>query len=588
MNKLTLPSALEKALTDYYTAPQPDANFALHLEEKLMAQGQNPPAGQTPRQKNKRPTIFMQTLRAKPAFVLFLLLLALTLLSGVVYALGKVAGYFPGWGFTEDSAAVYLLSEPVESSENGITLRVEGLFLSAEETRLRLLRTPGGELPVVLFLRDAQNREYAFLRGESKKMDSLSRETYTFSPLPLVTELTLVYRLTDSAAPMELPLRLRPAQSGDVLSAVAGGLARASQSGLTLRLESAARAANFTVLEISLAFERPALPATDWNVILSDAQGRLYPLQELGSTPENGRKTYRAPALPGQTDFVLTLTAFPDPHSLQAVALDTGQLFTVSGEWRIFWRSPEEWNTPQPDLTLPVTPGQPLPVDPPAPSLPADWQAVADLAERYDASWRQSAGWIHYVTQTETYPAPGVTFPPPILFTEQWLEVDAQGWVLRSVYTDRDADGSILQQSLGAGSYGLNLTTGEFMEDNGLWQFSADWLTSALSATAQSGALVTVLTVPCPGAEEDLCWQLSAGEEFSAPVQNPGESVSFDGVGRHIWVRQRDGASLRQQAFWRLQDGTERMDYTVSLLTLEKAAEPPREVLELLKKLVLP
>ena len=53
----------------------------------------------------------MQTLRAKPAMLILSVLIALTLLTGVAYALGRLAGFIPGFGFTGDTSMVYVLKE---------------------------------------------------------------------------------------------------------------------------------------------------------------------------------------------------------------------------------------------------------------------------------------------------------------------------------------------------------------------------------------------------------------------------------------------------------------------------------------------
>ena len=44
---------------------------------------------------------FMQTLRAKPVLMILFVLLALALLSGAAYAIGRSLGYIPGVGMVE-------------------------------------------------------------------------------------------------------------------------------------------------------------------------------------------------------------------------------------------------------------------------------------------------------------------------------------------------------------------------------------------------------------------------------------------------------------------------------------------------------
>ena len=48
---------------------------------------------------------FMQTIRTRPALALFLVLLALALLSSVAYAIGKVTGFIPWRGHRRSKCA---------------------------------------------------------------------------------------------------------------------------------------------------------------------------------------------------------------------------------------------------------------------------------------------------------------------------------------------------------------------------------------------------------------------------------------------------------------------------------------------------
>ena len=76
----------------------------------------------------------MQTLRARPALALIVILLALSLLTGVVYAIGKSLGYIPGVGIIDLSAPLRVLAEPVTVTREGITLTVTQAVLSADKT----------------------------------------------------------------------------------------------------------------------------------------------------------------------------------------------------------------------------------------------------------------------------------------------------------------------------------------------------------------------------------------------------------------------------------------------------------------------
>jgi hypothetical protein len=76
----------------------------------------------------------MQTLRARPALLILFVLLALALLSGVAYAIGRSLGYIPGVGLVDQSAPLRVLAEPVSVTRDGITLTVEQATLALNKT----------------------------------------------------------------------------------------------------------------------------------------------------------------------------------------------------------------------------------------------------------------------------------------------------------------------------------------------------------------------------------------------------------------------------------------------------------------------
>ncbi|GAB1469389.1 hypothetical protein MASR2M66_02650 [Chloroflexota bacterium] len=83
-------------------------------------------------QLNQRKT-FMQTLRARPALAILLAFLALLLLTGVAYAIGRLTGYIPGIGFVQKDS-LRVLAEPVSQTQDGITVSIEQVFADSERT----------------------------------------------------------------------------------------------------------------------------------------------------------------------------------------------------------------------------------------------------------------------------------------------------------------------------------------------------------------------------------------------------------------------------------------------------------------------
>lgn len=133
---LTLPPELETALTGFYSAPEPDAAFASRLELELRRRQGDLLEPVTPSRFPfwlKRSS-FMQTLRARPALMILLVLLAFSLLTGVAYAIGRFSGYIPGVGIIDQSAPLRVLAEPVTTTRDGVTITVTDAVLSADKT----------------------------------------------------------------------------------------------------------------------------------------------------------------------------------------------------------------------------------------------------------------------------------------------------------------------------------------------------------------------------------------------------------------------------------------------------------------------
>ena len=77
---------------------------------------------------------FMQTLRARPALAILIVLVALSLLTGIAYAVGRSLGYIPGVGIIEQGAPIRVLAEPVSVERDGIKLTVTDAVLTADKT----------------------------------------------------------------------------------------------------------------------------------------------------------------------------------------------------------------------------------------------------------------------------------------------------------------------------------------------------------------------------------------------------------------------------------------------------------------------
>ncbi|PKN92906.1 MAG: hypothetical protein CVU44_12815 [Chloroflexi bacterium HGW-Chloroflexi-6] len=696
---LTLPPSLDTALNDFYTAPEPYSAFASRLELSLHRRHQALIAAQASARQRKT---FMQTLRARPVFVLLLVLLALALLTGAAYAIGRLSGFIPGFGFTSDSGAVYTLAEPGEISLDGVTLRslqatsdLQKFTVTIEQIG-RPTQATRAFAHAVILLPDGSEASFRQGSGDDPSASQVLT-TLEFDPLPPGTQqLTLRYDLMDENDVVvwhaELPIRLRPLRAEEIIPAPAGSdlkpLASQNHDGLSIVLENIAAASDKTVLQVALHFDQPGTNLnSDWNVTLTGADGIIYPLTQVMNDSENRVKTYETVPFKGGESLTLSLTAFPDPRNLPlsldlsgdapAFPFDPGpnpqagqtwhldetlsagrfilkvtsaQLtnlntlvftlqsddsangvmlysekasgsrggmptsentfsaeltfaplptepfeirlmrvnYTARGEWNITWQAPAApsgvlvggTSTPAPTQSAYTSPT-------PAFSDPL-WLELVRLTESFDAPFQQGLGWVHYVTKTETTPRAGQTFPPPYIKSEQWLEIDEAGYITRTLHTDYDEAGNIIQRTVTVGDYFINFTVGDSGYLGGeRYRFSSSSLLADFNAALEnSNAAVSIEETQCDNGLP--CYLVTFIDIFGASNQNSGEAQSFCGSARQVWVDKMTGQTLKTRVLLRLADGTEQVDHTNTTLLLEKLDMPPQDVVDILEKVIVP
>ena len=69
----------------------------------------------------------------KLVWTILLVLLGLSAVTGVVYALGRMTGYIPGIGFVQ-TQSLRVLAEPVSQTRDGITVTLEQVIADSERT----------------------------------------------------------------------------------------------------------------------------------------------------------------------------------------------------------------------------------------------------------------------------------------------------------------------------------------------------------------------------------------------------------------------------------------------------------------------
>ena len=260
--------------------------------------------------------------------------------------------------------------------------------------------------------------------------------------------------------------------------------------------------------------------------------------------------------------------------------------YSVQGEWLIHWHPPAAPSVPE--ISLSPAPSQVSEVQEsslPTPEHPI-LAEIQSYSQQFNTPLRQGPAWVFTQTETFTNLQAGQTYPPPYLKSESWIEIDAQGYILRALYRDYNEAGQVIQEALSIGNYSLNLSSGESIISEGSpYRLTLDLLPD-LSAAVKFGSTITREEVTCE--DGSPCLIISEWETFAEPFQNPGETQKFYGSGLRGWINMQSGQQVQYQSFWILEDGSEWVNSTLRYVLVEKLESPSQEVLNVLERVVVP
>lgn len=323
----TLPPNLDTTLNQFYAVTQPDPAFAARLEAKLRQRHEEMISSE---KKSRFPRLsmqrsFMQTLRTHPILALFLAILALLVLTGMVYALSRLTGFIPGFGFTSDGSSVYVLAEPMERTSGSITLNVNQAVNDGERFWVELtangLSERGDFASAFILLPDGKKIQ-STIGGSVDLIDGGARLSFLFPPITgQPNEVALLVEGL-GGQDFDLILILRPVKGGEIVPAPLEGTTRMqseAHNGVRLVLDHVAVDSSKTVFQASLHYDQPdTWVGGPWGVTLSDASGALYPLTNITPDTMTSGDTYVYQTVPftGDEQLVLTLVTFPPSDTL--------------------------------------------------------------------------------------------------------------------------------------------------------------------------------------------------------------------------------------------------------------------------------
>ncbi len=693
------PINIEDYLSSLLTSPQPRKDFVDELAMKLHFQyleHKSSQQGFSPHQDGWFLSNWKKLL-ARPVLLVLSVLIAVMVLTWIVYAVSQLSGFIPGFGFSRGGETIHVLEENVVRDENGLVVHVEQTVSDKERFWVQLRVENLDELPSsfssYLLLGDGTRIDHDSSGGSYQ--DGPTMLTFTFPPLPKdTTNLTLFIEGFQEGT-IEIPLVLRPIRDGEISPMAELGeypILSHSQHGLQLSLDHVAPWSDRTVFQVSVQFYEPdTMIIGPWTVTLQDQEGRIYPLTEITSNNIDRSKSALFQTIPfaGNEELVLTLQSVPimgnrlnlqrdysanpgkfvfdpghDPQPGQVWKLDklvqVGDLtlqviraelnnaneltfefedqqditdvrlladtpdirsaqageptgnssftsaigfnqfpsdpiefqirsvyFSVAGEWQINWTPPaapdESSVQALPTSTVPVFPTATATI----PSEDALYLEVEHLSDQFDAPYQHGPGWVHIVTEQLSKVDEGQLLPPPYFKSHEWYEIDADGYVQRSLYTEIDEIGTILQQVATIGNYSINFTFGGGgYNETGLWRLSLDRLSESFLHAEQDKSEISREEVDCQDGKR--CLLISVQNTFEQPLKLFGNEKAITATIYKVWIDKETGLQFKIESLYLYDDSSEEVRTNRQVLQVEKVDQVPQEVIEILDRVLLP
>jgi LysM repeat protein len=226
-----------------------------------------------------------------------------------------------------------------------------------------------------------------------------------------------------------------------------------------------------------------------------------------------------------------------------------------------------------------ATPTPPVPVKDLAELYPI-WKETVDLLNGWQASLLSGPGWVHLTNRQIDNNGTNQLFGGRTeILSEDWYQLDAQGFVTTMAHQDRGTDGAILQQSYTRNGRTVNLTFGT--------NHPADLAFRLNLVVGYSDGLLRAFKsgIPVDRSQTTLDGRpaiaFSWKETYATPLDMQGRRVVAAST-RRITLDRESGAPLAWELSETNPDGEERLVWRTVYEVAERVQTPPQAVQDLL------
>lgn len=226
-----------------------------------------------------------------------------------------------------------------------------------------------------------------------------------------------------------------------------------------------------------------------------------------------------------------------------------------------------------------AAPAPPVPVKDPAELYPI-WKETIDLLNGWQASLLSGPGWVHLTNRQIDGNGTNQLFGGRTeILSEDWYQLDAQGFVTTMAHQDRGTDGVILQQSYTRDGRTVNLTFGTNHPADPAFRLNlASGYSDGLLRAFKSGIPVDRSQTTLDGRPAiAFSWK----EDYATPLNMDSGRVIAAST-RRMFLDQESGAPLAWELYETNPDGEEHLVWRTVYEVAERVQTLPQEVLDLL------
>ncbi|MDD2920941.1 MAG: hypothetical protein PHQ36_01530 [Anaerolineales bacterium] len=192
--------------------------------------------------------------------------------------------------------------------------------------------------------------------------------------------------------------------------------------------------------------------------------------------------------------------------------------------------------------------------------------------------------WVHMVYSVTSENRSGVILPdeqmmPSSYTQEDWYYINKDGLVEKGVFSMKDNDGNIFQQSAYQNNTYFNLTFGERMvEDQPPYPFNFDF---GVASNIMDAKAIKKSDEKVKGKSRVV---YSYIETLKLPTQLGQDDVIVDTIMTKDYFDKESGDFVQTETIWTLANGAQIVDNSVEIISIDGFPDAPDEILKVLEE----